>query len=147
MNPLNSALSLSPFPATNFQSNSTAEARPNQFPEQDRAARLKQLLFDLSKEEEYKDFRAILRSAADSVRQKAFGYNRQVTKRKILKLLAEYFVLELDDITDETGIAEKEVKAAIADLIKDNKIVEGKRRRWQEVGKHYNLTYELVKGK
>jgi hypothetical protein len=111
----------------------------------ERAARLKALLLDLSKEEDFRDFRSIIRAAADSVREKAFGYNRQVTKRKILKLLDEYFVLELDDITDETRISEKEIKAALNDLIQENKIREGKRRRWQEVGKHYNPTFELVK--
>jgi acetate kinase len=118
--------------------------RPNQI---DTAARLKQLLLDLSKEEDYKDFRSIIRAAADSVREKAFGYNRSVTKRKILKLLAEFFALELDDITFETGIGEKEIKAALDDLIKENKIVEGRRRRWQEAGKHYNPIYELPKGR
>jgi len=144
----NPALSLSSFPAVKPQLN-LKKARPNSFPEhpQDdhRAARLKQLLFDLSKEEEYKDFRSILRNAADSVRQKAFGFNRAVTKRKILKLLAEFFVLEIADLTDETGISEKEIKAAVAELIGENKIVEGTRRRYQEVGKHYNKIYELAK--
>jgi hypothetical protein len=144
MNPQNSALSLASFPARTIPSDLT-EARLNTFnPEAERAARLKQLLLDLSKDEEYKDFRSILRVAADTVRQKAFGYNRSVTKRKILKLLAEYFTLEIVDIVDETGISEKEIKAAIADLIKENAIVEGERRRWQEVGKHYNKIYELA---
>lgn len=146
MNSTNPALSLSQFPATNFQSNSIETGRPNQsLDSSGGAARLKQLLFDLSKEEEFKDFRSILRAAADSVREKAFGYNRAVTKRKILKLLAEFFVLEIVDLTDETGIAEKEIKAAVADLIVEEKIVEGERRRYQEPGKHYNKIYELKK--
>ncbi len=144
----NPALSLSSFPAVNPQLN-LKKARPNSFPEhpQDdhRAARLKQLLFDLSKEEEYKDFRSILRNAADSVRQKAFGYNRAAVKRKILKLLSEFFLLEIDDITDETGIPEKEIKAAVAELIVRGAIVAGKRRRFQEVCKHYKLIYSLKK--
>lgn len=146
MNPLNPTVSLSTFAAQNFPSNSTAETRPNKtFDSSERAARLKQLLFDLSKEEDYKDYRSILRSAADSVRIKAFGYNRAVTKRKILKLLSEFYNLEIVDLVEDTGIAEKEIKAAVADLIAEEKITEGERRRYQEPGKHYNKIYELKK--
>jgi hypothetical protein len=105
---------------------------------------LKQHLLSLSKHPELAAHRSTLRSAADRVREKAFGYNRATTKRKILKLVKEYFCLELEDIVDETRIAEKEVKAAIAELLADGKLKKGRRRRWQEPGKHFNDTYELV---
>ncbi len=111
----------------------------------ERAARLKQLLLDLSKEEANRDFRAILRDAAASVREKAFGFNRAVTKKRILKLLGEFECCEIDDFTDELGLPEKEIRAALADLLKEEKICEGRRRRWQEAGKHYNQTFELKK--
>lgn len=108
-----------------------------------RAARLKQLLLDLSKEEDNRDFRAILRNAAASVREKAFGYNRSVTKKRILKLLAEFYNCEIDDFTDELALPEKEIKSALDELLKEGKIIEGKRRRWQEPGRHYNQNFEL----
>lgn len=91
--------------------------------------------------------------AADSVRVKAFGYNRQTTRRKIMKLLIEFHRLEIEDLTDETKIPEKEIKAAISELVamgsvkhgeKFYRVQEGKRRRWQEPGKHYNKLYEAI---
>jgi hypothetical protein len=108
------------------------------------AERLKNLLLSLSRDPENKAYKAILRSAADNVRHTAFGYNRATTKRKIVKLLEEFHCLELVDITDETGITETEIKAALSDLITEGKVVPGKRRRWQEPGKHYNEIYELA---
>lgn len=107
------------------------------------ADRLKNLLLSLSRDPENKAYKSILRAAADSVRHTAFGYNRATTKRKILKLLEEFTCLEVVDITDETGIAESEVKAALIELVADGKAVLGKRRRWQEPGKHYNEIYEI----
>jgi hypothetical protein len=105
---------------------------------------LKQLLLSLSKKPEYAAHRSTLRSAADRVREKAFGYNRSTTKRKITKLLTEFHCLELEDFIAETGIAPKEVNAAIEELIVEGKIRQGKRRRWQEPGKHFNPLYELA---
>lgn len=105
--------------------------------------RLKALLLNLSRQPEYGEYRSILRSAADSVREKAFGYNRQTTRKKILKLLNEFHCLEIDDLTDETRISEKEIRAALDDLIAEEKVIRGQRRRWQEPGKHYNAVYYL----
>ncbi len=122
-----------------------ATARPVFDSQSERAARLKQLLLDLSKEEDNKDFRTILRDAASSIREKAFGYNRAVTKKRILKLLSEFELCEIADFTDELNLPEKEIRAALDDLLKAEKISEGKRRRWQEPGKHYNQTFELKK--
>jgi hypothetical protein len=102
------------------------------------AEKLKQLLLELSRQPEHDPFRSILRSAADSIREKAFGYNRKTTRKKILKLLSEFTVLEIVDITDETRISEKEVRAALEELIAEGRVTRGRRRRWQEPGKHYN---------
>lgn len=102
------------------------------------AEKLKQLLIELSRQPEHASFRSILRSAADSVREKAFGYNRKTTRKKILKLLSEFSCLEIVDITDETRISENEVRAALEELIAEGLAVRGRRRRWQEPGKHYN---------
>ncbi len=107
------------------------------------ADQLKRLLLSLSKEPQNSEFRTILRSAADSVREKAFGYNRSVTKKKILKLLGEFDCLELEDLVDETRIKSVELAGALEDLITEAKIIRGKRRRWQEPGKHYNDIYYL----
>ena len=108
-----------------------------------RAQKLKQLLLDLSKEEENTDFRSILRDAADKIRTKAFGFNRAVTKRKIINLIREYEICEMDDFLDEFKLPKKEILAALDELQNDGKIIVGKRRRWQEAGKHYNLIYRL----
>lgn len=110
-----------------------------------RAERLKKLLLDLSKDESVKkDFGSILREAADRVREKAFGFNRGVTKRKIINLIREFEICEMDDFTDEFNLPKKEIFAALDELERENKIVVGRRRRWQEAGKHYNLIYRLV---
>lgn len=140
-----SVLTLSPLSALVPQLNQSTNAPQILDSAETHAAGLKQLLLDLSKDEKNKDFRTILRDAASSIREKAFGYNRAVTKKRICKLLAEFECCEIYDFTDELGLPEKEIKAAILDLLKEEKIVEGKRRRWQEAGKHYNPIYELKK--
>ena len=100
MNPINSALALSINSAFTPQLDLT-ETR-SQTTETTAVLRLKQTPPELAEDENYKEFRSIIRATADSVRKKAFGHNRAVTKREILRLLDEFFVLELDDITDET---------------------------------------------
>lgn len=110
------------------------------------ADHLKDLLLSLSKDPQNEAFRSILRRAADSIREKAFGYNRAVTKKKILKLLGEFECLELEDFVDETHIRKAEVAAAIDELISEEKILRMQRRRWQEPGKHYNDIYYLRGG-
>lgn len=140
-----SVLSLSNLSALVPQFDSSTSAPQILDPKSERAARLKQLLLDLSKEDDYKDFRTILRDAASNIREKAFGFNRIVTKKRILKLLNEFDLCEIVDFTDELKLPEKEIRGALDDLLKDESIVEGKRRRWQEPGKHYNQTFELKK--
>lgn len=105
---------------------------------------LKQLLLELSKRPEFAVHKSTLRSAADRVREIAFGYNRETTKRKIMKLLQEFHQLEIDDLTDETRIAEKEIRAGLAELIAAGRVKLGHRRRWQEPGKHYNELFLWV---
>jgi hypothetical protein len=108
------------------------------------ADKLKNLLLELSKDPDHVQFKTILRLAADEVRVKAFGYNRQTTKRRIIKLLEEFQCLEIEDFVDETGIDTREIKSALVELVEELKIKEGRRRRWQEPGKHYNPIFELV---
>ena len=131
---MNTALNL-PLPASNPSFDETGL----------RAAKLKQLLIDLSKDEEHQDFRSILREAADRVRQKAFGFNRIVTKRKIINLIREFEICEMEDFLVELKLPKKEIKSALDELLKEEKVIEGNRRRWQEPGKHYNLIYSLKK--
>ena len=131
---MNSALNL-PVSAENQQSDYNSS----------RAQKLKQLLLDLSKEEENTDFRSILRDAADKIRTKSFGFNRAVTKRKIINLIREFEICEMDDFLFEFKLPKTEITAALGELIAEEKIVEGRRRRWQEMGKHYNSIYSLKK--
>lgn len=105
---------------------------------------LKQLLLELSKRPELAVHKSTLRSAANRVRETAFGYNRSATKKKILKLLQEFYQLEIDDLTDETKIAEKEIRAGLEELIAAGRVKRGHRRRWQEPGKHYNELFLWV---
>ncbi len=126
-----------------FHPSNSGLSHPPLLLQKNHAEALKQLLLMLSKRREYSDHRSTLRAAADRIRETAFGYNRSTTKKKILRLLNEFTCLELDDITDETGIAEHEIKAALTDLASEEKITVGKRRRWQEPGKHYNELFEL----
>ena len=109
-----------------------------------RAQKLKQLLLDLSNEKENTDFRSILREAAERIRTKSFGFNRAVTKRKIVNLIREFEICEMDDFLFEFKLPKAEITDALGELIAEEKIVEGKRRRWQEAGKHYNLIYKLA---
>lgn len=109
------------------------------------ADELKKLLLSLSKDPKNSQFKSILRNAADSVRETAFGYNRSVTKKKILKLLGEFDCLELDDLIDETKIKSAELSAALEQLITSGHVLKGKRRRWQEPGKHFNDVFYLIR--
>lgn len=144
MNTNSSALSPSASPARTFQSNLTAESRPN--PEAN-AAQLKQFLLDLSKRDENKEFRGILRQASDRIREKAFGVNRAVVKRKIVNFLRTYELGEMDDFLDEIKVSKKEIVMALDELLKGGTIETGQRRRWQEPGKHFNTTYQLTGNK
>lgn len=118
--------------------------QPEEAPET-RAQKLNRLLLDLSKDKSNKEFSTALRNAADAIREKAFGYNRATTKRKIVRLLKEFEICELEDFLEETRIAKKEIRDALDDLIKEKKIETGQRRRWQEAGKHYSTIYSLKK--
>jgi len=113
------------------------------------ALELKQNLLDLSRLPEYKAFKSILRNAADAVRTTAFGHNREVTKKKIIRLLdtenGGYDCLEIDDFIDETNLPEQELREALIELEKAGFIEKDKRRRWQEPGKHYNDLWLLKK--
>jgi hypothetical protein len=107
------------------------------------AADLKQLLLDLSKASHLTPFARILREAAENVRTQAFGYNRAVTRKKILKALSEFDCLEMDDLVDETRLPEVELLMALEELIVENVVTTDLRRRWQEPGRHYNVLYLL----
>jgi hypothetical protein len=126
-------LTSSPHPILSINTNGTENAE-----------QLKQLLLNLADDPQFAIHRKTLRSAADSVRIEAFGYNRATTKKKILKLLQEFHCLELEDLTDETGIAETEIREALLELVNEHKIEHGRRRRWQEPGKHYNAIFVLT---
>jgi hypothetical protein len=122
----------------------SAIAKKDPVEDKQSAEELKKLLLDMAAKPEYAPYQKTLRAAAGEVKIAAFGYNRGTTRKRILKLLAEYEQLEIDDLTSETRIAEKEIRAAIEELIAERKIIRGKRRRWSEPGKHYNDIYLLV---
>lgn len=114
--------------------------------ETDRAKKLNKLLLDISREPSMKSFSPSLRAAVDTIRSKFIGYNRNVTKNKILKLIKEFQICEMADFLDEYDIDKKEIRAALDDLIREGKVYADPkgRRRWQEPGEHYNETFRLV---
>jgi hypothetical protein len=108
------------------------------------ADRLKQTLLELSRAEENRYFQSVLLAAATAVRETTHGVNPNSARNKIVKLFQEFTSLEMDDLTDETKLAEADIRKVLAKLVDENLIVEGKRRRWQEAGKHYNELWEWI---
>lgn len=108
------------------------------------AAQLKDLLLALADQEHLAEFKAILRSAANTVKEKAFGYNRKAIKNKILKLLREFERCEMIDFEEEFKLPKREIQAALDELVRESLVRVGGRQRFQEAGKHFSPVYILI---
>lgn len=115
----------------------------------DKARLLHRLMLDLAKEEPEKQLKSAVRHTADFFREKFFGPTETQIKLRITGALEEYFdgetyrALEIDNLAELTGISEEKLLPVLEKLVADGTIVEGRRRRWQEMGKHYNPIYSL----
>ncbi|HEX8249004.1 MAG TPA: hypothetical protein VF599_12575 [Pyrinomonadaceae bacterium] len=108
------------------------------------ADKLKQTLLELSRQDENRFFQSVLLAAATEIREKTHGVNSVSARNKIVKVFQEFGSLEMDDLTDETKLSEPDIRKVLLKLEEENLIVEGKRRRWQEAGKHYNELWEWI---
>jgi hypothetical protein len=115
----------------------------------DKAKLLHRLLLDLAKDTSEKEAKWAFRSTADFFREKFFGPTETQIKLHITGVLEEYFdgetyrPLEIDNLAELTGIAEEKLLPVLNKLVADGTILQGRRRRWQEAGKHYNPLYKL----
>lgn len=105
----------------------------------------RQLLIKLAKETDEKEVRAILREASEKLKRLIHGWTPTEIKAAITELLEEYFTLEFADLVELTGIPAKQLNPVLASMETDKRIEDVRRRRWQEVGKHYNRMFRLVK--
>ncbi len=66
-----------------------------------------------------------------------------------MEVLTEYFdgeihhALEIDNLAEQTGIKEEKLLPVVKAMVEDGTLLEGRRRRWQEMGEHYNPLYKL----
>jgi hypothetical protein len=116
---------------------------------EEKAKLLHRLLLDLSKNTLEKEAKWAYRSTADFFRERLFGVTETQIKLRITGALEEYFdgetyrPLEIDNLAEITGIAEEKLLPVLEKLVADGTLIRGRRRRWQEMGKHYNPIYKL----
>lgn len=103
----------------------------------------RQLLLKLAKDSSEKEVRAVFREAAEKLRRLLYGWRPSEIKAKILELLNEYYTLEFADLVELTEIPANQLNPVIDKMLEGNVIEDVRRRRFQEVGKHYNRMFEL----
>jgi len=116
---------------------------------EEKARQLHRLLLDLSKDESEKELRYAIRQTSDFFREKYFGLTERQIKTRILEVMKDYFDgeeyrgLEIDNLAEQTGIKESQLLPVVKAMVAGGILLEGRRRRWQEPGKHYNSIYKL----
>ncbi len=116
---------------------------------EDKARKIHRLLLDFAKDESEKDLKSICRQTADFFREAFFGKTEAQVRTAIIKVLEDYFdgkyytALELEDLAEETRIGAETLLPVIRQMVSEKLIVEGRRRRWNEPGRHYNSIYKL----
>lgn len=141
------------FPVTP-QSNPRA-ARPNPFPDcrEGRARRIKQLLLDLAQEESDPSLKSAIRQTADFFRENFFGLTEKKIRSRIVEVLEDYFdgeqynALEIDNISELTGIKPEILLPVLEKMIRCGIVLEGRRKRFNELGNHYNRIYCLARAR
>jgi len=115
----------------------------------EKAKKLHRLLLDLSKDESEKELRSIVRQTADFFREKFYGKTDAQIRTAIIEVLKDYFdgetynPLEIDNLAEETGIKEDKLLPVLEKMVAEGILLQGRRRRYQEPGKHYNPIYKL----
>ena len=117
----------------------------------DTALRLHRLLLDLSKDTSEKEASKALRKTADFFRETYFGLTEKKIRSRIVECLEEYFdgeiytPLEIENIAEVTGLKEEILLPVINRMVKQKILIQGRRRRFNEWGEHYNPIYKLNK--
>ena len=117
----------------------------------EKADKIKKFLVYLSEKTEEEELRSSIRQTADFFRERYFGFSERQIKSKIIKVLEDYFDgesyigIELENLAEETGLKEKTLAPVLQMMIKTGIILEGRRRRHNEMGEHYNALYRLRK--
>ncbi len=119
---------------------------------EEKAKLLHRLLLDLSKHTSEKEAKYAFRQTADYFREKFFGPTETQIKARVREALKDYFdgetytALEIDNLSELTGVVEEKLLPVLQKMVSEGTLIQGRRRRWQEFGKHYNPIYKL-KGK
>ena len=133
------------------QSKSTSKPARPQFSSEEQARKLYRLLLDMSKDTSEKEAKSAYRRTADFFRESYFGLTQKAMRARIVKFLEEFFDgeiypgLEIENIAEETGIKEETLAPVLDRMVKRKIIVVGRRRRYNEMGEHYNALYKLNK--
>ena len=116
---------------------------------EDKARQLHRLLLDMAKDESEKEVSSLYRKTADFFRTTFFGRTEAEIKSSIIEVLKDYcdgekdHPVELINLVELTGINEKELIPILNKLVLTGEIEQGRRRRHNEAGKHYNALYRL----
>lgn len=120
-------------------------------PPDEKAKKIHRLLLDLAKNEQEKEMKSIFRQTADFFRDTVFGKSEKQIRSCIIGVLEDYFdgenyvALEIENIAEESGIKIEALQPVLDKMVKKGEILQGRRRRFQEAGKHYNPIYKLKK--
>lgn len=118
---------------------------------QDKAKKIHRFLLDLAKDESEKEIKSIYRQTADYFRDTFFGKSEKQIRSCIIAVLEDYFdgenyvALEIENISEQSGIRVEALQPVLDKMVKESEILLGRRRRFQEAGKHYNPIYKLKK--
>lgn len=115
----------------------------------EKARQLHRFLLDLSKDESEKELRSAARATADFFREKFFGLTEAQIKTRIIETLKDYYdgeeyhALEIDNLTELIGVKSSKLLPIVKQMVEAGTLLEGRRRRWSEPGKHYSSIYKL----
>lgn len=115
------------------------------------AKKLHRLLLDLSRDTSEREASSAFRKTADFFRETYFGLTEKKIRSRVVECLEDYFdgetytALEIENIAEITGIKEEILAPVIARMVKSSVLIEGRRRRFNEWGEHYNPIYKLNK--
>jgi hypothetical protein len=115
----------------------------------EKAKKIHRFLLDLAKSESEKEMKSFFRQTADFFRDTVFGKSEKQIRSCIINVLEDYFdgenyvALEIENIAEESSIRIEALQPVLDNMVKKGEILQGKRRRFQEAGKHFNPIYKL----
>lgn len=116
---------------------------------EEKAKQLHRLLLDCARDESEKEISSMYRKAAEFFRETFFGRTEAQIKAAIIEVLKDYcdgidaHPVEINNLAELTGIDDKELIPVLQSLVLAGEIVQGRRRRYNEAGMHYNAIYKL----